>query len=554
MFRRIRTGRKGISTIVGTVLFIGIFIAGFNLMTWGVVVYDDYTQVVMERNEAELGRLQENINIVEARIDSNKLNVTVENSGPTTARLVRLWVTNETANPSWRQYYDLNTYVNPRQKATNIGQDLPLTASSANAYDLKISTERGNKAEYEIFSNLQARVMLIAPSTIYPGAEVTLALAISNNATANGNIVDLTPTLSVSGTPAPTYVSGPTPSKVASLPDGNTAIFRWVYDTDATETTLTFNGSFTGAPSGVYSTADVDVSSPESAAAASISTFASAAKRLGLLISGISNPMDTQGGGYGKWGIGVVNPLNRTISIYGVGISTPTHELFQGPVGNTPSTGWDLYRTATQSVVYWQGPSVNVDPYEAQEFTVEIQGKTSAKIVPIYIEALTSEGKFTLTHTVSLGNTFPTMSLYYTGNPSNPNSDWKFIMPDIPGGAPRTFNVTVENTSTNDPLPSSVLLQIIVPMDFDNVTANPVQSGWNTPTLLENPDGSTLITVQTSATSIPEGSIYVFQFDATPPTVSSPFIFVFTTTTVYPEWTDIRVASAISEAAVVVVP
>jgi hypothetical protein len=120
----------------------------------------------------------------------------------------------------------------------------------------------------------------------------------------------------------------------------------------------------------------------------------------------------------------------------------------------------------------------------------------------------------------------------------------------------QVFNATVENASTTS-LNSPVKLIILVPSDFTNIASYGTNSGWTLPaTISTNPDGSHVITVQTSASSFATG-YKTYQFSATVPTVSDTKLYVFQTTSVYTNWvlTDaVQTASALSEAGIQVIP
>ena len=548
-----RRSRRGLSSVVGTVFMVLILMSGLNIITFMMNGVDSYNMQAVEKNRLEWERIKEDLEVLESRIDSDKFNITVRNSGSITARLVRLWVNNQTASPTWRQNYDLNTYVAPGQTVTNVGQQLSLIGNSTYRYDLKLVTERGNLADFEVNPDLRARVELIVPGGVLTNSKFTVMFVVNNNLTSPNNMLDVTPTITHSG--GATIVSGPTPGSEKVLGAASTVAFTWVFQAPSTTDTLDFNASLVGAPPGVYSNTTSEVFKASEAEGAQTATFAAAAKRLGILISGIPNPIKTGGGSWGKFGIGVVNPLNRTVEIFTVALSSPHTKIADQIVGNRPTTGWSIESpTGGDTIIYWQdSQSIVLGAYEVYDFRVEIEGKNSlATEAPIYIEALTSEGKFILTYLSTYDSISPTINLFYTGNPSNPNSDWKWTVENITGGVVQTFNVTVQNSG--DTLDSYIKLLIIVPEDWTNVTASSGQSGWGTPTLEINFDGSTLITVDTTGTTIVAGNIRVFKFDAVPPVVSAPVIFVLVTTTVYPDTTSVRVASAISETAVQIVP
>jgi len=131
---------------------------------------------------------------------------------------------------------------------------------------------------------------------------------------------------------------------------------------------------------------------------------------------------------------------------------------------------------------------------------------------------------------------------------------WGYLVKDIKSGTnDQKFNVTVDN-SADYTLPSPVKLVILVPSDFTDV--QPVGgTGWQLGSVLVNPDGSSVVTTQTTANSFADDTAIVYQFRADAPTISETKLYVFQTTAVYPDWTaGIQIASALSEAGVEVIP
>jgi hypothetical protein len=84
-----------------------------------------------------------------------------------------------------------------------------------------------------------------AASCLYPGSNITLTLALTNNC--GSPLTTVTPTLSTAG-PA-TLVSGPTPASIASLAVGATAPVNWTYQINSSVATnpFTFTGGATSA-------------------------------------------------------------------------------------------------------------------------------------------------------------------------------------------------------------------------------------------------------------------------------------------------------------------
>ena len=82
-----------------------------------------------------------------------------------------------------------------------------------------------------------------SPSSLGNGATITVSGIVTNRS--SGTLNNITPsalTLNTTGTAGATYLSGPTPSSVASLLSGDSAIFEWSYSASSAGT-VQFSGS-----------------------------------------------------------------------------------------------------------------------------------------------------------------------------------------------------------------------------------------------------------------------------------------------------------------------
>lgn len=160
--------RSGLSTIVGAIFFIAIAVAGYNLIMFAMNQYDTYNTALSEKMTDEWNRMNEKFDLVDLRIDSNKFNITLQNTGSEAIKLIRLWVTNSTAVPEWYGNYTLTDVIGPAGAQKNIGQSLPLVAKQNTNYVLKVVTERGNTGVYSYPPAKMASIILDSASAILP--------------------------------------------------------------------------------------------------------------------------------------------------------------------------------------------------------------------------------------------------------------------------------------------------------------------------------------------------------------------------------------------------
>src|SRR5881396_962628 len=100
--------RKGLSSVVGAVFMVLVMIGALNVILLAMRQQDSVTQTLIDKSSASLSRLNEQISIADTRVtSSNKLNMTVINSGAAAAKLASIYIVNDghvefvtTCNPS----------------------------------------------------------------------------------------------------------------------------------------------------------------------------------------------------------------------------------------------------------------------------------------------------------------------------------------------------------------------------------------------------------------------------------------------------------------------
>jgi len=556
--------RRGLSTVVGAVFFIIATTTVITYITYSMNSIDNFSQSVIVSESQNIDRGREEITISQTTIDNGQFNMTVVNTGSLPVHLTRLWVTNQDGVTA-DQKADLDINLNPGQQQYNIGQSTGISAVSTASYNLKVVTERGNISTFQVSPNTSTQIQLVLPGEVQPGENFRVVTLITNNSTMPNNIVDLVPIILNNG--SLTQIDGPLPPSIKTLPQGNTATFTSTYVAPSSSGGIGFNATYAGAPTGTIVNSNMTVALSAESEAATQSQWSQAASRVGILISGIPNPVNSGTAiNYGKWGIGIINPLDRGVDIFAVGILSKEKGLIKAISAAEPSTGWSIRGLgAGADLVTWEGGAtpVTIPAKSVGQFRVEIDFEnTSVTLENIMtIQALTSEGKLSIQYNVSSDKNHPMMNAFYTTNTAAATSNWTYIYNNIKGGTnDQIFNATIMNaaTATGTDMNSIVKMLILVPSDFTDVkdvTAG--TGGWTTATIDSNPDGSHVIKVQTSASPFLRNTHKTYQFSADPPNVNDDKLYVFQTTTIYPSFTGTdqsELASALSEAGVEVVP
>ncbi len=226
--------RRGLSTIVGIVFFIIVFTGVASYVTYSMNHLNRFGETIIEKSQEDRNRDREEFEITKISRDSNKFNITVQNTGELPINITRLWIQNKT-DPSWgTSKFDVNKNVVPGQTLTRVGQDLQLTALDTQGYGIRLVTERGNAREFLVNSVSQEPVYLqlfALPVDLPTGYTTTLLFAVTNNMSNNGVLTNFQPNLVVTVPvgASVTPLSGPEPTAYSLLEKGDTAYFQWTY-------------------------------------------------------------------------------------------------------------------------------------------------------------------------------------------------------------------------------------------------------------------------------------------------------------------------------------
>ena len=507
----------------------------------------------------------DHVSVTSAYLNSNNnLVLHIVNLGPSTVNIRQLFVRNNTGNT---QYLWSNSSAdNPNYTFPMLNIDPGSSADYTTTqnftlgqdYSIQVNTARGNIASYHIVPNVWARVSIYAPSSPQIGQNITVYLGITNNDTSGNNVYNVVPTLSVSPVSSLTPLEGPNPSNITLLPTGETAYFRYVYKVTGSGLEISLKGSFTNAPLGNYDNCTIYATTFDAGQALTTMPI----WRLDS-VGSIPALLDPSSGVKTYWGVALVNPYDRNITVYSVGAIASSSPIFAGGAGALkgihPTTGWILRSSSGYAGCFWEagsGQAITIPARSAYNFTftVEVQAPAGGVIeTPVYIEAITTEGKFSRTFTTSVDTTYPSMNLYYTRNAAAPLTDFQYALLGVKANTEYTFNATVYNSGKNI-LSSRYNLLILVPVGWTNVTVF-TQSGWNFATQLNSTqgDGSTILSVVSSGTSLASGAYTVYQFKVITPAVASTTLYRVATTLYYPDFSP-SITAAFCDLAVQIVP
>lgn len=255
--------RRGLSTVVGMVFSIIALSTTVAYVSYSMNILDKYNQNVISVSQQTLDTDKEGFKVNSAIIASNnKFNITVTNTGTLPLQFTKIWVKNTTTTDWVRGFTPINTVVAPGQTMTNLGQYIPLTASSLNGYNIKLVTSRGNSQQFNLNSIPTGKLYMTftaTPSQIPESFTTTLTLRVVNNMSSNTVLLNVTPaqvnyTVSNGAADVATLLT-PIPLAYPSLAPGDTASFSWTYKIDGVnKDTITFIGGLKNGGGQILST------------------------------------------------------------------------------------------------------------------------------------------------------------------------------------------------------------------------------------------------------------------------------------------------------------
>src|SRR6185312_1779117 len=198
-------------------------------VSYSMGILDNYNQSVLAKNQQLSDVNKEMFQVSSITVPNNKLNITVTNIGNIPINFTKIWIQNTTATDWVRSYTTAGSFVTAGGTLKNIGQNIPVTINSANSYNIKLVTSRGNTQQITMNSpnmaplNIQLRTI---PNGVNVGFQSTLVMIVNNNGSSTlANISPNTPS-QTSGA-ATCSVGQVSPSKYDTLPPGGTAVFTW---------------------------------------------------------------------------------------------------------------------------------------------------------------------------------------------------------------------------------------------------------------------------------------------------------------------------------------
>lgn len=241
------------STIVGTLFFAVLMVAGFSVLSLALDAQTDIVTTQRIVSDIEIKKQQEQFGILASTDENDILNISIINQGQNLVEISSIWITNKTLSDQPATRYNVNyadTFI-PSGFTTNVlsTQSLKIIPDT---YDIKVVSSLGTIEAVELevtlggsSSNSLRAVLITDPPDVVLGQNVTIVMFVTN--TGQLIIKDVTPsTPSVNPPGAVVASSLPNLSSVDLMP-GESILFSWDYTINgAIDTNVDFSSFATG--------------------------------------------------------------------------------------------------------------------------------------------------------------------------------------------------------------------------------------------------------------------------------------------------------------------
>jgi len=554
--------RKGISSIIGGIFFLVLMTAGFTVY---YVALDSQSQMLDTQKiiaDSEIAKIQEDFVVAASSNPAdNRLSLQVANIGNNPIEIADIWIINKTDAGEPAERHDLN-YADVSIPVGHTGNILENTALYLNpeVYDIKVISSIGTikTIEFDVNggSNILKAQMVAIPQDVRFGENVTVTLIVTNvgtepiqQVTANKDS-DLGVSPNQCRDPPNGIFLGPTDL----LPSQSTMFFWDCVLDPPIGNTITFTGNATGQLQGA------DIDSNDATDSVIVRDFTSGSgdelilkdelfgkPEIFMIIPNTFGDQDADAE-RGFWGINIVNPTNKTMTVSKISISAlrananDNHVIFDGgcPMDMiSPTSGWSC---PNENVITWKNIAtpISVERQSAYSFLVKVKpgalvgSGVGLETIVTTTSALTSLGAFGKgPYETSMKRTDDAIANVYLSSSGDSISggDIRGVIMGISSGATVKFNATMAELSNSGEAivgggsnPARLIINIPKEWKSPSVTDS---SGFTVDPITVFPDESTQI-VGSLNSNLSNGAKYIeFQITAPANTGFNGKMYVF---------------------------
>lgn len=223
---------RGLSSAVGAVFLIIALTTGMTFVTTSLNTIGDFSEQVIVQDTHRMAKEKEAFEITFIDIKSDKLEGVIQNTGQVPLKITNLWI-DEKGFPDVVQKISVDATIGI---GDTINLDLIIIGMDPlKGYNMKFVTSRGEVQSYFVNSSDEIKLhtqLNALPETIPTGFDTVILFTVTNNATNNNALLNLTPQIIVTPSGPTAIVTGSgisDPLSYPSLKPGESITFKWVY-------------------------------------------------------------------------------------------------------------------------------------------------------------------------------------------------------------------------------------------------------------------------------------------------------------------------------------
>jgi hypothetical protein len=559
--------RRGISTVVGALLFTVLMIGAFSVLSLALDVQTDIVSTQRVVSDVEIKKQQERFTVAVSTDATDSLIINVNNLGQNPVEISSIWIINKTQTDQPTKRFDIeydDAFISSGFTSNILSSQI--LKIIPDTYDIKVISSYGTIKTIEFTSgsgsitgDLRAELVTDPPDVII-GQNVTIAMVVTN--TGNSRIENVQPDpLSFSGTGSGSIISSSshTPLSVV-LDSGASVMFTWDYHvTGNSGDQLTFSAIARGD--------NIDLGQVSSNTVSDTSTLRLPTDGGGQnepdivtddllarpqLFFIIPSSQGQSGDTEALWGINVVNPINAPMEISKLVITAfapggnNNDVLFDRTGGNcnfnpvSPILGPDSdWSCPSENSLMWQDTStpIIIPANSTRAFLTKVEpgkpsGNTGLESILVQGSVFTTLGSFgkagyqsTMSESAtSIANVFLTNSAG-----SRLSADISSSKIGISPNTVQTFSVALADMDLSDTtrIGTGAKLIINVPKGWTEVTVTSHPGFTTSPTITQFGDTSTqIVGVTTSQLGSTANPSDVITFTARSPNITYDRLYV----------------------------
>jgi len=507
--------KRGISTVIGGIIFLVLLTAGFSSFFVAMDVQSDTFDAHQKISGLMLDKTKEEFTISASidKNDNNRLGLQLKNLGSNPVFINNIWIINNSGNfPAEKHLIDYQDSVIPPGYGTDILENTPLFMK-VDDYDIKVVSTLGTIKQVDLIvgASNNMRVELIAiPPHVKVGQNVTLIMHVEN--IGYTTLLDVVPFGDYPNIAPPFTTPNPSAPTPVDLDPGEGKFFTWEYETTGSAGSIVTFDSYATAQeedTGFIFNSDVvvekiELTKPDESEIIVLTEDLLSRPGMFMIIPGPFGDASYRG----LFGMNVVNPTDQTMKVNKIVISaiiprSSSNDKFFGsscsPQNLFPGTGF--WECPIENQLAWHkgtDPAVSIPPFSVAQFLTKVfpddlpGSSIDVESVIIHSNVFTTLGQF---GKAGYGSSFDNNNAIVNAFLSEDyeefdNNDIFTTVSGITSGSPVTLYATLANYHPNN------FYEIAEAEFIINVP-----KGWGAPVVTRSDGFSSVIVIPSADTS-----------------------------------------------------